>query len=298
MTRIGFVGLGNMGGPMSANLVAAGHHVTGFDLAADALAAAAAAGVTVAETAAAAAADAEVVITMLPRGEIVRSALSGPDGVLAALPAGALVIDCSSIDVATTRELHQATAAAGASYLDAPVSGGVSGARAATLTFMVGGNAETLERARPLFEVMGSKIVHAGAAGAGQAVKTLNQLLFGTTLAAVAEAFTLAAQLDLDPAILYNVVTSASGDCWAIRNFCPWPGVVPGSAADSGYEPRFSARLMSKDLHLAVDAAAAVGQELPVGSVAAALYAQLADRPDDVDSSAVIQALPGATVVG
>lgn len=297
MTRIGFIGLGNMGGPMSTNLVAAGHQVKGFDVTAEAVAAAAEAGVSRADSPADAAADADVVVTMLPRGEIVRTALLGPDGALGALAPGALLIDCSSIDVSTTRELHELAAAAGIAYLDAPVSGGVGGARAGTLTFMVGGEADAVERGRAVFDAMGAKVVHAGAPGAGQAVKSLNQLVFGTTLAVVAEAFTLADKLDVDPSVLYDVVTSASGDCWAIRNFCPWPGVVAGSAADSGYEPRFSARLMSKDLGLALDAAASVGQEVSVGSVAAALYAQLAARPEDIDSSAVIQALPGAPVL-
>lgn len=296
MTRIGFIGLGMMGGPMAANLAAAGHEVAGYDPAPEALATAAAAGVTTADSPRAAVSGAEVVLTMLTRGDVVRSVLLGPDGVLAAVPAGTLVIDSSSIDVATTRELHEQAAAAGLDYLDAPVSGGVGGARGGTLTFMVGGDVETVNRVRPLLDVMGAKVVHAGGPGAGQAVKTINQMLFGSTLVAVAEAFTLADRLDLDPAVLYDVVTSASGDCWAIRNFCPWPGVVAGSAADAGYEPRFSGRLMSKDLHLATDAATDAGQELPVASVVAALYAQLAELTVDVDSSAVIRVLPDAAV--
>jgi 3-hydroxyisobutyrate dehydrogenase len=295
VTRVGFIGLGRMGGPMAANLAAAGHDVTGYDLAPEACEAASASGVTVASSPVEAVAGAEVVMTMLTRGDVVRSVLAGPDGVLAQLPPGTVVVDSSSIDIATTKDLHEEATSRGLGYIDAPVSGGVGGARAGTLTFMVGGEAETLDRARPLLDVMGAKVVHAGAPGSGQAVKTINQMLFGSTLVAVAEAFTLADRLSLDPKVLYDVVTSASGDCWAIRNFCPWPGVVPGSAADSGYEPRFAARLMSKDLNLAVGAASSTGQELPIASVTASLYDKLANLQDDeIDSSAVIRVVPGS----
>lgn len=299
MARVGFVGLGRMGGPMAANLAAAGHEVIGYDVLPEALAAATTVGVVGADSAVEAAADAEVVLTMLNRGDVVRSVLLGSDGVLAHLRSGTIVIDSSSIDVATTRELHKQSSSRSVGYLDAPVSGGVSGAQRGTLTFMVGGDAETLQRVRPVLDVMGAKVVHAGPPGSGQAVKALNQMLFGSTLVAVAEAFTLADRLGLDPTVLYDVVTSASGDCWAIRNFCPWPGVVPGSAADAGYEPRFAARLISKDLNLATSAAADVGQHLPVAAVTAALYEQLANlHQDDVDSSAVIEVLPGSSRPG
>lgn len=295
VARVGFIGLGRMGGPMAANLVAAGHDVRGYDLAPEATESAASDGVTVTASPAEAAAGADVVVTMLTRGDVVRSVLAGPDGVLARLKAGTLVVDSSSIDIATTKEMHAEASARGIHYIDAPVSGGVGGAQKGTLTFMVGGAAESLEQARPYLEVMGAKVVHAGAAGSGQAVKSINQMLFGSSLVAVAEAFTLADRLGLDPTILYEVVTSASGDCWAIRNFCPWPGVVTGSAADSGYEPRFAARLMSKDLGLAVDAAAGVGQELPVAELTASLYDKLATlQDDDIDSSAVIRVIPGS----
>jgi len=277
-----------MGGPMAANLAAAGHEVIGYDVLPEALAAATTVGVVGADSAVEAAADAEVVLTMLNRGDVVRSVLLGSDGVLAHLRSGTIVIDSSSIDVATTRELHKQSSSRSVGYLDAPVSGGVSG-----------GDAETLQRVRPVLDVMGAKVVHAGPPGSGQAVKALNQMLFGSTLVAVAEAFTLADRLGLDPTVLYDVVTSASGDCWAIRNFCPWPGVVPGSAADAGYEPRFAARLISKDLNLATSAAADVGQHLPVAAVTAALYEQLANlHQDDVDSSAVIEVLPGSSRPG
>jgi len=293
VTRVGFIGLGKMGGPMAANLASAEHEVAGYDVIPEALAAAAANGLTVAGSAVEAVADAEVVVTMLTRGDVVRSVLLGSDGVLDHLRPGTIIVDSSSIDVATTRELHEQASSRSVGYLDAPVSGGVSGAQRGTLTFMVGGDAETLERVRPVLDVMGSKVVHAGPPGSGQGVKAVNQMLFGSTLVAVAEAFTLADRLGLDPSVLYDVVTSASGDCWAIRNFCPWPGVVPGSAADAGYESRFAARLMSKDLNLAASAAADVGQHLPVAAVVTALYEQLINlRQDDIDSSAVIQVLP------
>lgn len=289
MTRVGFIGLGRMGGPMAANLAAAKHEVTGYDVATEAREVAASNGVVIASSAREAVAGAEVVVTMLTCGDVVRAVLTGPEGVMSNLPADAVLVDSSSIDVATTKEMHQDAASRWMHYIDAPVSGGVTGAQQGTLTFMVGGEAEALERARPLLEVMGAKIIHAGAAGSGQAVKTINQMLFGSTLVAVAEAFTLAERLSLDPKVLYDVVTSASGDCWAIRNFCPWPGVVPDSAADSDFEPRFAARLMSKDLNLAVDAASKAGQELPIASLTAALYEKLANRQErEIDSSAVI----------
>ncbi|MQA06656.1 MAG: 3-hydroxyisobutyrate dehydrogenase [Streptosporangiales bacterium] len=295
MTRVGFIGLGRMGGPMAANLAAAQHEVTGYDVVPEAREMAASNGVAIASSAREAVAGAEVVVTMLTRGDVVRAVLTGPNGVMSELPAGAVLVDSSSIDVATTKEMHQDAASRGIHYIDAPVSGGVAGAQQGTLTFMVGGEAETLERARPLLEVMGAKIVHAGAAGSGQAVKTINQMLFGSTLVAVAEAFTLAERLSLDPKVLYDVVTSASGDCWAIRNFCPWPGVVPGSAADADYEPRFAARLMSKDLNLAVDAASKAGQELSIASLTAALYEKLANQQErEIDSSAVVRVIPGS----
>lgn len=293
MVTIGFVGLGNMGAPMSANLVAAGYRVRGFDLAADVRQAAAERGVEIADSAAATADGADFLITMLPNGAIVRDVLTGPDGVLERLPAGALVIDSSSIDVATTRDLHAAAAAKGLRFLDAPVSGGVSGAAAGTLTFMIGGSEAAVAAAQPLLAVLGSKLVHLGGPGNGQAAKVCNQLVVAASTAAVAEAFVLADRLGVEAKALYEVISGSSGNCWALHNFTPWPGVVDGSAADNGYRPRFAARLMNKDLHLALDAAHGAGQELALASLVASLFARLAAAPRDLDTSAIIREVPG-----
>jgi 3-hydroxyisobutyrate dehydrogenase len=293
MSRIAFIGLGNMGVPMAANLVRAGHQVTGYDTARGAVAAAAERGVRPAGSAAAAADGADVVVTMLTRGDVVKEVLLG-SGLLTTLAAGTLVIDCSTIDVATTRELHQSAAAAGLDFLDAPVSGGVGGAQAGTLTFMAGGSATVLERASGILSAMGRKLVHAGGPGTGQAIKICNQMLFAASLTAVSEAFVFGQRLGLEPDVLFDVLSNASGDCWALHNFCPVPGLVPGSAADNGYAPKFSARLMSKDLQLGLAAAAETGTGLTVLPPVAALFAELAGGPQDVDSSAVIRVVPAA----
>jgi 3-hydroxyisobutyrate dehydrogenase len=293
MSAIGFVGLGNMGGPMSANLAKAGHHVRGFDLAGDARQAAAGRGVEIVGSVAAAADGADFFMTMLPNGAIVREVLTGAGGALAQLPAGALVIDSSSIDVATTRDLHAAAAAKGLAYLDAPVSGGIAGASAGTLTFMVGGSDATVERARPVIMAMGSNLVHVGGPGNGQAAKVCNNLVVAASTVALAEAFVLADRAGLDANALYQVMSSSSANCWSLHNFMPWPGVVDGSAADSGYRARFAARLMSKDLHLALEAAQSAAQELTLTTLVASLFARLAQAPRDVDTSAVIREIPG-----
>ena len=293
MLTIGFVGLGNMGAPMSANLVKAGHRVRGFDLADAVKQAAAERGVEIAGSVAAAAEGADVFMTMLPNGAIVREVLTGADGALERLPAGALLMDSSSIDVATTRDMHAAAAAKGLQFLDAPVSGGVSGATAGTLTFMVGGSEAAVERARPVIMTLGSKLVHLGGPGNGQAAKVCNQLVVAASTAAVAEAFVLADRLGVEAKALYEVMSGSSANCWALHNFSPWPGVVDGSAADSGYRPRFAARLMNKDLHLALSAAEGAGQELALTSLVASLFARLAEGPRDLDTSAVIREIPG-----
>jgi 3-hydroxyisobutyrate dehydrogenase len=293
MLTIGFVGLGNMGAPMSANLVKAGHRVRGFDLAGPLMQAAAERGVETVGSVAAAADGADVFVTMLPNGAIVRDVLAGAGGALERLPAGALVIDSSSIDVATTRDMHAAAAAKSLQYLDAPVSGGVSGATAGTLTFMIGGSEAAVERARPVLEALGSKLVHLGGPGNGQAAKVCNQLVVAASTAALAEAFVLADRMGVEARALYEVMSGASANCWALHNFTPWPGVVDGSAADNGYRPRFAARLMNKDLHLALDAAQEAGQELAVTELVASLFARLAEAPRDVDTSAVIREVPG-----
>lgn len=293
MVTIGFVGLGNMGAPMSANLAAAGYRVRGFDLADDVRQAAAERGVEITDSVAAAADGVDFFITMLPNGAIVRDVLTGADGALERLPTGALVIDSSSIDVATTRDLHAAAAAKGLHFLDAPVSGGVSGATAGTLTFMVGGSETAVAQARPLLTVLGSKLVHLGGPGNGQAAKVCNQLVVAASTAAVAEAFVLADRLGVEAKALYEVISGSSGNCWALHNFTPWPGVVDGSAADNGYRPRFAARLMNKDLRLALDAAQGAGQELALATLVASLFTRLAEAPRDLDTSAVIREIPG-----
>jgi 3-hydroxyisobutyrate dehydrogenase len=267
--RVAFVGLGNMGTPMAANLVKAGHRVTGFDLSEAARDAAAASGVPIAPSAAAAAGEAEVVITMLPAG---RHVLAVYDELLPAAPTGALFLDCSTVDVESARAAHGRAAAAGMASLDAPVSGGVGGATAGTLTFMVGGAEAAFETARPLFEAMGKKAVHCGGAGAGQAAKICNNMLLGISMIGACEAFNLADRLGLDRARLYDVVSTSSGQCWSVTTYCPVPGVGPESPADNDYRPGFAAALMLKDLTLSQMAAEGCECPTPLGAHATALY--------------------------
>ncbi|MCB8904951.1 MULTISPECIES: 3-hydroxyisobutyrate dehydrogenase [unclassified Streptomyces] len=274
-TVIAFVGLGRMGGPMAANLVAAGHRVLGFDLVPEALATASATGVEAAESAVAAAAVADVVITMLPAGRHVL-ALYGDQGLLAAARPGTLFIDCSTIDVADARAAHEAAAAAGHRALDAPVSGGVVGAESATLTFMAGGGEAEFARAEPLLAVMGRRVVHCGDAGAGQAAKICNNMILGISMIAVSEAFVLGESLGLSHQALYDVASTASGQCWALTTNCPVPGPVPASPANRDYRPGFAAPLMAKDLGLAADALRTAGIDAGLGARAAELYAAFA----------------------
>jgi len=264
--EIGFIGLGNMGGPMAANLVKAGHRVTGFDVAGVRIE-----GVAPAATAAEAAQGRDAVITMLPNGAILRAVYG--EIVPAAAP-GAVLIDCSTVDVADARAAAETAAAAGLAALDAPVSGGVGGAAAGTLTFMAGGPTQALERARPLFEAMGAKLVHCGAAGAGQAAKICNNMILGVTMAAVCEGFALADKLGLDRARLFDVVSTSSGSCWAVNTYCPAPGVGPKSPADNGYAPGFATELMLKDMRLSQSAAAGADAATPLGALAAEIYAR------------------------
>lgn len=293
MTTIGFIGLGNMGGPMAANLVAAGHEVRGYDLSPDAVAAAREAKVTVVGSVADAVTGAQVVVTMLPTGWHVQDVVLGHDGALAHVADGTLVIDSSTIDIQSARAVHAALTERGLPVVDAPVSGGVAKARAGTLTFMVGGTADAFTLARPYLEVMGANIVHTGGAGAGQAAKICNNMLFGTTLTAVAEAFVLAERLGLDARSLYDIVSTSSGDSWALRNFCPWPGLVEGSAADNDYRANFAAALMSKDLRLALTAAEESGVDLPVSGRADAVFTALAATEGHLDASAVVREIRG-----
>ncbi|HEY8566335.1 MAG TPA: 3-hydroxyisobutyrate dehydrogenase [Beijerinckiaceae bacterium] len=270
MTTIAFVGLGNMGGPMAANLVKAGHEVKGFDLGEAALAAARTAGVTVAAAVGEACAGAEVVVTMLPAGKHVLQVWSE---ILGALPAGTLVIDSSTIDVESARKTHAMAAERGCLSLDAPVSGGVGGATAGTLTFMCGGSTEAFAKAEPILSQMGRKVVHCGEAGAGQAAKICNNMILGISMIGVAEAFVLAEKLGLSHQALFDVASTSSGQCWSLTTYCPVPGPVPTSPANNGYKPGFASALMLKDLKLAQEAAAAAGAVTPLGAQAAQLYA-------------------------
>jgi 3-hydroxyisobutyrate dehydrogenase len=266
--KIGFIGLGNMGGPMAANLVAAGHEVVGFDVTA-----AMPAGVVAAGSAAQAADGAAVVITMLPNGAILRDVAAH---LVPAMAAGAVLCDCSTVDVDSAREV----AAMGVLALDAPVSGGVGGATAGTLTFMVGGPVEAFGVVAPLFDIMGQKAVHCGDAGAGQAAKICNNMILGVTMIATCEAFALADKLGLSREKMFDVVSTSSGYSWTMNAYCPAPGVGPKSPADNGYKPGFAAELMLKDLRLSQQAAEAVDADTPMGAAAAALYAQFVEDED------------------
>lgn len=270
--KIGFIGLGNMGGPMAANLAAAGHEVVGFDLAAPMPK-----GVTAAQTAAAAAQAAEVVITMLPNGAILRSVAAE---VVPAMTGGAVLCDCSTVDVDSARAVAEQAAGAGIGALDAPVSGGVGGATAGTLTFMVGGTDRAFAVAKPLFDIMGQKAVHCGDAGAGQSAKICNNMILGVTMIATCEAFALADKLGLDRQKMFDVVSTSSGYSWTMNAYCPAPGIGPKSPADNGYAPGFAAELMLKDLRLSQQAAAAVDADTPMGEAAAALYARFVEDED------------------
>ena len=266
MTIVAFIGLGNMGGPMAANLVKAGHEVLGVDLVPELREAAAAAGVKIADIAAAAGAD--VVVTMLPAGKHVLSVWES----LQAKP-GALWIDSSTIDVESARKAHAIAEAKGARAVDAPVSGGVGGAKGATLTFMCGGADDAFAAAKPILEAMGKRIVHCGGAGAGQAAKICNNMILGATMIATCEAFVLGEKLGLSAQALYDVASTSSGQSWSLTSYCPVPGPVPASPANNGYKPGFAAALMLKDLKLSQEAALASGANTPLGAAAAQLYA-------------------------
>jgi len=294
MARIGFIGLGNMGGPMARNLVQAGHAVKGYDLVESLLARAVDGGVTAAASAAGAASGVEAVITMLPAGEHVRDVYTGAGAVLDAVGAGTLLIDSSTIDVATAREVSAAAAARGLEMLDAPVSGGVAGAEAGTLTFMCGGSEEAFACARPLLEAMGRTIVHAGGPGNGQAAKICNNMLLGASMIATCEAFHLAARLGLDAQTFFDIASTASGQCWAMTSYCPVPGPVPASPANRDYRPGFTVAMMLKDLLLAREAAASVGADTPLGADAAELYRKLADAGlGELDFSSMYRLVAG-----
>ena len=289
MARIGFIGLGNMGGPMARNLAKAGHQVACFDLSPAAIQAAAAGGCSPAASAAEAASGAEIVLTMLPAGQHVRDAVLGADGIALASPPGAILVDCSTIDVATARAVAEGC---GRAFLDAPVSGGVMGAEAATLTFMVGGEVSAFARVEPVLRQMGRAVIHCGGAGAGQAAKACNNMMLAATMIVTAEAFILAESLGLSHQALFDVASRSSGQSWSLTTYCPVPGPVPGSPANRDYAPGFAASLMLKDLGLAVGAAEAGGFATPVGAKALDLYRRFVEEGvGGTDFSGIIRML-------
>jgi len=275
--KIGFIGLGNMGGPMAANLIKAGHTVRGYDLVPRALQVFAENGGIPTQGAREAVADAELVLTMLPAGMHVREVYAGEGGILDAIPRGAQVVDSSTIDVESARAVAAAAAERGFDMLDAPVSGGVGGAAAATLTFMVGGSEAAFRRALPVLQAMGKTIVHTGPSGNGQAAKICNNMILAISMIGVCEGFALAERLGLDWQKLFDITSQSSSQCWAITSYCPVPGPVPASPANRDYQPGFTADMMLKDLKLAQQAAQSTGAATPLGAEAAALYQMLAN---------------------
>jgi len=270
--KIGFIGLGNMGAPMARNLAAAGHQVTGFDTAGTT-----AEGVAVAKTVGEACAGADFVITMLPNGAILRAVA---DDVIPSMKAGAVLIDCSTVDVESARDVGAQAETAGIGFVDAPVSGGVGGAAGGTLTFMAGGTQTAFDAAAPLFDIMGQKAVHCGEAGAGQAAKICNNMILGATMIATCEAFALADKLGLDRQKMFDVVSTSSGYSWSMNAYCPAPGVGPTSPADNDYTPGFAAELMLKDLGLSQQAAETADADTPMGALAHDLYRQFVEHED------------------
>jgi 3-hydroxyisobutyrate dehydrogenase len=291
MSTIGFIGLGNMGAPMAVNLVKAGERVLAFDVVAAAREASAKEGVPIAASARDAVESADVVATMLPAGEHVRSVWSD---VLPAAKKGALFIDCSTIDVASARAAHALAEEHGVDSLDAPVSGGVGGAKAATLTFMVGGSAQAFARGKPILERMGKRVVRCGEAGNGQVAKICNNMILGVSMIAVSEAFVLGEKLGLSHQALFDVVSGSSGQCWSLTSYCPVPGPVPASPANNGYRPGFAAALMLKDLKLAREAAESSGAAAALGAHAAQIYETFAAQGHaGADFSGIINLVRG-----
>jgi 3-hydroxyisobutyrate dehydrogenase len=287
MATIAFIGLGNMGGPMAANLVKAGHKVTAFDLVAASRNQAESDGAAIAESSVSAVKGADIVVTMLPAGKHV---LSVWNEVLPAVTKGALIIDSSTIDVESAREAHALADRHGVLSVDAPVSGGTGGAKAATLTFMCGGEDKAFAAAKPVLENMGKKIVHCGGAGAGQAAKICNNMILGISMIGVGEAFVLAEKLGLSHQALFDVASTSSGQCWSLTNYCPVPGPVPTSPANNDYKPGFASNLMVKDLTLAQDAASTAGAVTPLGKHAQEIYKAFdAAGNGGVDFSGIIQ---------
>jgi 3-hydroxyisobutyrate dehydrogenase len=280
--KIGFIGLGNMGGPMAANLAKAGHDVTGFDMADVSIE-----GVTMADSGAGAATGADVVITMLPNGQILRAVAAD---IIPAMTAGAALVDCSTVDVDSARAVADQATKAGLLPVDAPVSGGIGGAAGGTLTFMAGGSADAFAKADPLFDIIGQKAVHCGDAGAGQAAKICNNMILGVTMIATCEAFSLADKLGLDRQKMFDVVSTSSGYSWTLNAYCPAPGVGPQSPADNDYQPGFASELMLKDLRLSQQAADSADADTPMGQAATALYEQFVENENGLgtDFSAML----------
>lgn len=280
--KIGFIGLGNMGNPMAANLAKAGHDVSGFDMADVSVP-----GVTIASSGPEAATGADIVVTMLPNGQILRAVAKE---IIPAMVPGAVWIDCSTVDVDSARAVAEQAKEADVLAVDAPVSGGIGGAAAGTLTFMAGGSDAAFEKASPLFDIMGQKAVHCGESGAGQAAKICNNMILGVTMIATCEAFALADKLGLDRQKMFDVVSTSSGYSWTMNAYCPAPGVGPASPADNDYQPGFAAELMLKDLRLSQQAAESSDADTPMGQVATALYEKFVESEDGLgkDFSAML----------
>jgi 3-hydroxyisobutyrate dehydrogenase len=289
--EIAFIGLGNMGSGMAVNLAKAGHGIRAFDLNSEAVVQAVATGARAAPSVAEACRDVDVVVTMLPAAAHV---LSVHEEVRRAVPSSALLIDCSTIDVASARTVHEMALAAGFDMIDAPVSGGVAGANAGTLTFMVGGEKVAFDRAQPILNAMGKAVIHAGGPGAGQAAKICNNMLLAITMIGTCEAFALAEKLGLDDQVFFDIASKASGQNWSLTSYCPVPGPVPASPANNGYKPGFMAGLMLKDLTLAMQAAQMTGADTPLGAHAHALYQSLcAEGHAQQDFSVVMEHIRG-----
>jgi len=290
MAQIGFIGAGNMGGPMLANLIEAGHSVTVFDLSQDALDAAKKAGSVAANSHGDAAAGREAVITMLPAGQQVREVYMGTGGVLERAAEGTLLIDCSTIDVTTAREVSDAATVIGLEMLDAPVSGGTAGAAAGALTFMVGGTESAFARCESILDPMAKTVVHAGPSGNGQTAKICNNMMLAAGMIVTSEAFALADRLGLERQTMFDIVTTATGQCWALNSYCPVPGPVPASPANRDYQPGFTVAMMDKDLKLSQKAAEAAGASTPIGAEAARLYDQFcAQGNGELDFSGIFK---------
>jgi 3-hydroxyisobutyrate dehydrogenase len=290
MAKIGFVGLGHMGLPMAINLVKAGHEVVGYDIQKGAMEQFQQAGGSGAHTLLETGTNKDVIITMLQKGQQVRDVCLENDGLLNQAPPGSLFIDCSTIDVTTSREVHMLAEARQLRSVDAPVSGGVAGAVAATLTFMVGGELESFHVAQPILRTMGQKVIHTGAAGSGQAAKVCNNMILGISMVAISEAFTLADQLGLSPKKLFEVVSNSSGQCWAMTKYVPLPGILDNVPANNDYKPGFAAVMMLKDLLLSQDSAHQVHIKTPLGAKTTELYQQFVDQGfGEMDFSAIIK---------